>query len=104
MPTAWIMDHASPGADFGLLGQIGLGLLAVVFGQALFRVSQGLVLLRLGVVSEVETQAALWDRLLRLRPSFFREFSSGDLLSRMGAVAEVIHELNGAAIRSLFSI
>jgi ATP-binding cassette subfamily C protein len=101
--TAWIMDHAIPGADFELLWQIGLGLLAVVAGQALYRVSQGLVLLRLGVASEVETQSALWDRLLRLRPSFFRRFTSGDLQSRVMTVADVGRDITGNVLTSLFS-
>lgn len=101
--TAWIMDHAIPGADLDLLLQIGLGLGAVVLGQALYRVSQGLVLLRLGLVSEVETQAALWDRLLRLRPSFFRNYTSGDLQSRVMAVADVGRDITGNVLTTLVS-
>ena len=101
--TAWIMDRAIPGADLTLLWEIGLGLAAVVLGQVLYRVSQGLVLLRLGVVSEVETQSALWDRLLRLRPSFFRRFTSGDLQSRVMAVADVGRDITGNVLTTLFS-
>jgi NHLM bacteriocin system ABC transporter ATP-binding protein len=101
--TAWIMDHAIPGADLALLLQIGLGLGAVIVGQALYRVAQGLVLLRLGVVSEVETQSALWDRLLRLRPSFFRNYTSGDLQSRVMAVADVGREITGNVLTTLVS-
>jgi NHLM bacteriocin system ABC transporter ATP-binding protein len=101
--TAWIMDRAIPGADLTLLWEIGLGLSAVVLGQVLYRVSQGMVLLRLGVISEVETQSALWDRLLRLRPSFFRQFTSGDLQSRVMAVADVGRDITGNVLTTLFS-
>jgi len=101
--TARIMDHAIPDADGRLLLEIGLGLGAAVLGQALYRLSEGVVLLRVGVGSEAETQAALWDRLLRLRPSFFRRFSSGDLQSRVMAVDDVGRDITGNVMTTLFS-
>ena len=100
---ALLMDHAIPDADRRLLLEIGAGLLAAAFGQTVFRLSQGLVLLRLGLASEADSQAAVWDRLLHLRPSFFRRFSSGDLQSRVMAVSEISRQLSGVTLTSLFS-
>ena len=49
-------------------------LVEVEFGR---RLAQGIILQRIGIGSEADSQAALWDRVLRLRPSFFRGYSSG---------------------------
>jgi ATP-binding cassette subfamily C protein len=61
------------------------------------------VLLRIGLASEGESQAALWDRLLRLRPSFFRGYSSGDLQSRVMVVHEIGRDLSTTTLSTLFS-
>jgi len=100
---AVLMDNAIPDANPRLLIELGAGLIAAAFGQTIFSLSQGIVLMRIGVGSEAESQAALWDRLLRLRPSFFRRFSSGDLQSRVMAVNEVGRELSGTTLTTLFS-
>ena len=99
--TALMMDHAIPDASRLLVFQIGAALLAAAFGQTVFKLSQGIVLMRLGIASGAETQAAVWDRLLRLRPSFFRRFSSGDLQSRVMSVSAVGRELTGATLTSV---
>ena len=101
--TGWIIDKAIPDANRKLLVELSLGLTAAAFGIVVFTVSQSLVLLRVGIGSEAALQAALWDRLLRLRPSFFRQFSSGDLQQRVSTVSTVGRELNGAALSGLFS-
>lgn len=101
--TALIMDNAVPDSDRRLLFEIGAGLLAVAFGRILFQAAQAFVLVRIGLMAEADGQAALWDRLLRLRPTFFRRFPSGDLQSRVMAVSEVGQKVSGAMLSSLFS-
>lgn len=101
--TAVLMDHAIPDADRRLLFEIGAGLLAATIGATIFRLSQGIVLLRLGLASEAESQAAIWDRLLRLRPAFLRDYSSGDLQSRTMAVHEIGRQATGVLLTSLFA-
>jgi len=101
--TALLMDYAIPDADQRLLLEIGAGLLAAALGQTLFFLAQGIVLARLGLQTESHGQAAVWDRLLRLRPSFFRGFSSGDLQSRVMAVSNIGRQLSGVTLSTLFS-
>jgi len=101
--TALLMDHAIPDADRRALFEIGAGLIAATLGVAIFRLSQGIVLLRLGLASEAETQAAVWDRLLRLRPSFLRGYSSGDLQSRTTAIQEIGHQASGVLLSTIFA-
>lgn len=100
---AVLLDHAIPDANQRLLFEIGAGLLAAAVGAVIFHIAQGLVLLRIGLASESESQAALWDRLLRLRPSFFRGYSSGDLQSRVMVVNEIGRELSTTTLSTLFS-
>lgn len=101
--TALLVDEAIPNADGALLAQLALAIGAVAVGSALFSLAQGLVILRLGLKSDIVSQSALCDRLLRLRPSFFRKYSSGDLQSRVMAVSEVGQELNGITLRGLLT-
>jgi NHLM bacteriocin system ABC transporter ATP-binding protein len=101
--TAILMDNAIPESDERLLWEIGAGLMAAALGRVIFSLSQSLILMRFGIGSEADTQSALWDRLLRLQPSFFRNYSSGDLQSRVMAVTQIGRELSGATISTVFS-
>jgi ABC-type bacteriocin/lantibiotic exporter with double-glycine peptidase domain len=101
--TAILIDNAIPDADRGLLRQLGMGLLAAAFGKALFEFVQGLVTNKLETDSTSSSQAAVWDRLLRLRPSFFRRYSTGDLASRASAISGIRQKLNVTTLGTLFS-
>ncbi|MHC5732999.1 MAG: ABC transporter transmembrane domain-containing protein, partial [Nostoc sp.] len=82
-----IIDNAIPDSDRGLLLQIGLGLLVATLGTALFQLAQGFALLRMESAGDASTQAGVWDRLLNLPVSFFRQYTTGDLLSRITSVS-----------------
>jgi len=101
--TALLVDHAIPDADLGMLAQLGLGLLAAAGGAAAFRFTQGIAMMRIETGADVATQSAVWDRLLGLQLSFFRRFSTGDLLSRVTAVSQIRAYLSGTTLRTLFS-
>jgi ATP-binding cassette subfamily C protein len=100
---ALIVDRVIPDSDWDTLWQIGLGLLAAALGGALFRLSQGIAMLRLETAADTVTQSAVWDRLLNLQLSFFRRFSTGDLVSRVTAISQIRAYLSGTTLRSLFS-
>jgi ATP-binding cassette subfamily C protein len=101
--TAWLVDRAIPDADTRLVWQIGLGLAAAAVGAAIFRLSQGIALLRMETGADVATQSAVWDRLLNLQLAFFRRFATGDLQSRVTAVSQIRNYLGGTTMRTLFS-
>jgi ATP-binding cassette subfamily C protein len=101
--TALLVDHAIPGADTGLLAQLGLGLLAAAIGGALFHYAQGIAILRLETAADAATQSAVWDRVLNLQLAFFRRFATGDLESRVTAVSQIRGYLSGTTLRTLFS-
>lgn len=101
--TAILIDSAIPDADRSLLGQIGLGLLATAFGSTLFQLAQGFAIMRVETFADATTQAAVWDRLLNLKASFFRKFSIGDLNSRVSAVSQIRQRLSSTVLRSIFT-
>ncbi len=93
--TSILIDNAIPDSDRGLLWQIGLGLIIAAIATALFRLTQGFTLLRVETASDSSTQPAVWDRLLNLPVSFFRQYTTGDLQSRVNSVTSIRRQLGG---------
>jgi len=101
--TAILIDNAIPDADRGLLVQIALGLFAAAFGGTLFQLAQGLAIMRLETFADSSTQAAVWDRLLNLKASFFRSYSTGDLDSRVTAISVIRQKLSSTVLKTIFT-
>ena len=101
--TAVLIDDAIPYGNRGLLIQIGLVLLAVAFGRSCFQFTQAIAAMRLETSSDINLQAAVWDRLLKLHPSFFRDFSTGDLQARVSSINAISSRLSGTALDALLS-
>ncbi|OCQ90736.1 NHLP bacteriocin export ABC transporter permease/ATPase subunit [Oscillatoriales cyanobacterium USR001] len=97
-----LIDYAIPSADRGLIWQIALGLLAVNFGSTLLNLVQDVAATRAQTLAEVQTQAATWDRLLKLPPTFFRKYTMGDLQSRVSGINQLNQILTGTVMGSLF--
>jgi len=57
---------------------------------------------RVTTASNSVTQAAVWDRLLKLRPSFLRKYSTGDLTSRAMAISTIFRHLSATGLRAIF--
>lgn len=101
--TAALVDTVVPYSDTALLVQIGLGLLAAAFGAASFRLAQAIASLRVETSSDAHLQAAIWDRLLKLRTSFYRQYATGDLNSRVSSITSIRRKLSGSALQGIFS-
>jgi NHLM bacteriocin system ABC transporter ATP-binding protein len=101
--TAILIDQAIPDANRALLYQIAFGLLAATLGTSLFQLTQGFAIMRLETFADTTTQAAVWDRLLTLKPSFFREFSIGDLSARVSVISQIRQKLSNTILKTLFS-
>ena len=101
--TSILIDNAIPDSDRGLLWQIGLGLIVAAIATALFRLTQGLALLRVETASDSATQTAVWDRLLNLPISFFRQYTTGDLQSRVNSVTSIRRQLGGNTLINLIT-
>ena len=101
--TAVLIDEAIPYGSRGILLQIGLLLLATAFGRACFQFMQAIAAMRIETASDASLQAAVWDRLLKLPTPFFREYSTGDLQSRVSSITTIRRKLSGTALSAILS-
>jgi NHLM bacteriocin system ABC transporter ATP-binding protein len=101
--TAILINQAIPNGDRLVLLQLALGLLAVSLGKTAFNLYQGLVALRVSNGINTSLQIAVWDRLLRLKPSLIRQFTTGDLLVRIMSISQIYSIFSGATQRTLLS-
>lgn len=100
--TGILIDSAIPDANRGLIWQIAMGLMAVTAGKIGFQLIQAIATARLQALTNLDTQTAIWDRLLKLRVSFFRKYSTGDLQSRVSAISQIHHILSGSVLTTIF--
>ena len=101
--TAVLVDDAIPFGSTSLLIQIGLTLIAVTLGRTSFRLVQAIAAMRLETSSDAVLQGAVWDRLLKLNTGFFRDYATGDLLSRVSSITAIRRKLSGSALDAILS-
>ncbi|WP_016953681.1 NHLP bacteriocin export ABC transporter permease/ATPase subunit [Anabaena sp. PCC 7108] len=103
LTTGILIENAIPDANRNLLFEIGLCLLGVSFGTTIFGIGQSVASSRLQTFADIETQSAVWDRLLKLKVSFFRKYTIGDLQGRVSAVSQIRGLLSGTILQTIFS-
>jgi NHLM bacteriocin system ABC transporter ATP-binding protein/NHLM bacteriocin system ABC transporter peptidase/ATP-binding protein len=101
--TALLVSNAIPDSDRLLLWQLGLALFAAALGKSAFQLAQGILALRVENAADGNLQTAVFDRLLKLAPGFFRRYTSGDLLVRLLAIDQIRSLLSDATQRTLLS-
>jgi NHLM bacteriocin system ABC transporter ATP-binding protein len=101
--TGIIFDDVIPEADRGLLGQYTVLLAVGAVAIALFGYGQSISLLRMRGKMDGAIQSAVWDRLLRLPMSFFREYNAGDLANRAMGINAISSTLTGVTLLSVLS-
>jgi ATP-binding cassette subfamily C protein len=103
LATGILIDRALPTGDRTMLMQIGVGLLFFALGTVSLNWVQALATLRLEAQSEATMQVAVWDRLLQLSPGFFRQYTVGDLESRVSGISQIRRALTGTTLRTLLT-
>jgi NHLM bacteriocin system ABC transporter ATP-binding protein len=98
-----IVDTAIPDGNRDLLFQIASCLLCIAIGSTWFSLGQGLATLRMKSGVTLTMQAAIIDRLLKLPVSFFKKYSSGDLVNRSMIITEIASEVSGIALKAIFA-
>ncbi len=84
--TAFVFSTIVPSGDRTGLGEIAAVLVVIAVTIGVFTFVRGVVTVRVQARVDNALQAALWDRLLALPPSFFRGFTAGDLATRVMSV------------------
>jgi NHLM bacteriocin system ABC transporter ATP-binding protein len=99
--TGSILGIAIPDGRFGLLGDMLLLLVAAALGSTGFQVARAMSVIRLGTHLDQRLQAAVWDRVMRLKTSFFRQYSVGDLTERVLGIDWIRRLLTGATVTAV---
>jgi NHLM bacteriocin system ABC transporter ATP-binding protein len=106
--TAPFFNSVLPRAETGTLGTVVLALAMTALGVSAFELVRNFSLLRIEGHMEASVQAAIWDRLLRLSPGFFRSYSTGDLADRVLNVTTIRSTLtlalSGSVMDAMFSL
>ena len=97
-----------PSGQPDLIAPIGALLLGVMISSALIGACRNLVMARVTTKIDVATEAATFARVLALPAKFFKEYSSGNLASRISSVsmlAQIITSvLLGAGLTAILSL
>ena len=98
--VAEVLPFSSRAALAGLVATVAmLSLLALLAGML-----SGASLMRIEGRSAARVEAAMWSRLLRLPPQFFRSTMSGELLARMDTLRQVRDAVAGAVARASLAL
>jgi NHLM bacteriocin system ABC transporter ATP-binding protein len=103
LASAYIVDQFLPAGMRRALLQSLLLLLSVAFSLSMLAVTRAFAVLRIEGKMDANLQTALWDRLISLPATFFREYTSGDLAIRSLGVSEIRKSLTNAVASSLLS-
>jgi ATP-binding cassette subfamily C protein len=101
--TGILFGRIIPAGDHGQLLWLALVLAASAVVMTLFDFVQGVASVRLETRMNSSVEAGVWDRLLNLPTSFFRQYSTGDLAMRAMGVARIRQLLTDAAMSSVLT-
>ncbi|MDP9352239.1 MAG: ABC transporter transmembrane domain-containing protein, partial [Chloroflexota bacterium] len=104
LATAHLVDTIIPAGSRGQLLLLTPVLVVTAFAVLLFEVTRSIAILRVEGRMGADLQAALWDRLLDLPATFFREYTAGDLASRALGITLIREALAGATIAAILGV
>lgn len=99
--TSFIFDYIIPNGEITQLYQIILGLIVAACASGLFGLVRAVALLRLSSKINLNLEVGIWDRLIRLPVSFFKNYTSGELVVRAMAASGMRHIIGGVVISSI---
>jgi ATP-binding cassette subfamily C protein len=99
--TSQVFDSAIPQAQRNALAGFGVALVVSAAAAAVFKFVQGVATVRVQTRMSSAIQAAVWDRILNLPTTFFRQFSAGDLADRAQGVDAIQKLVSGAGVAAI---
>ena len=101
---AVVADSVLPYGDARGLIRYTAVLAALAVAAGVLTVFQGTALMRIEGRVASRLASAVWDRVLRLKPEFFREYSAGDLSARIGVFDSLRDKFSGTVGGPLLSV
>lgn len=106
--SAQIFDSVIPGGRYLLLFELVFIILAFETANIGFSILINLGLTRINLKWDLALQAAIWDRLLNLKITFFHRYTTGELLEKIKGLNTVINTLSPdfmkRSLTALFSL
>jgi ATP-binding cassette subfamily C protein len=103
LASGHLFDSVFPAADHNRMLQLVLVLFIAALVTLLFEATRALTMLRIEGKASSDLQAAVWGRVLALPVPFFRQYSAGDLATRINGINEIRQALSGTVITTLIS-
>jgi NHLM bacteriocin system ABC transporter ATP-binding protein len=101
--TGLIISNVIPGEERDQLLLFVAALTVNAIVVSLFEFAQGIAVLRMEARMDSTVEAGVWDRLLNLPASFFRQYSTGDLVARAMGIGQIRQVITQAAMSSLLT-
>jgi NHLM bacteriocin system ABC transporter ATP-binding protein len=99
--TGAVLGFAIPDGRTTLLSDMMILLVAASVGNVGFHAVRLVAMTRLGSYIDRRLQPAVWDRVMRLRTSFFRDYSVGDLTLRILGIDTIRRIVAGTTLNAL---
>ena len=100
----YLVGSVIPNGSAAALFQLTALLAGVAIVAALAHTLRGTALMRLEGRVAARLFGAMWDRLLRLKPAFFRRFTTGDLITRAMTFQNLRDQVAGVAANAMLSV
>ena len=100
----FIANNVIPAGDHGLLYAATATLAVLAMIGSLLHVARGMALMSLEGRAASRIEAAFWDRLLRLRPSFLHRYPAGDLATRGTTFQHLRDAVQGVVADAVLSV
>ena len=101
--TNTLVSRVLPETDYSLLLESLVVVTLIIIASVTSQYVQGLMTLRLETISDLRLQTALWDRLTKLPLLFIKNYSVGDLNTRVSAVYRIRRQINADTLTSLLA-
>ena len=98
-----LFDTIIPGAQRSQLYQMATLLFTAELVGFLISLTSSVAMQRMEGRMEAGIQSAVWDRLLSLPVTFFKDYSSGDLVGRSLAIGQIRQMLTSTALTSIMT-
>lgn len=101
--TQTIFSDIIPINDYQSLSAVTQIMLLTGFTMAALSIVRSIAVLRITNHVDMSVEAAMWGRLLQLPVKFFRQFETGELLSRMNGIEVVKSFFTGEFVGQVFN-
>lgn len=99
--TSSVVDLLVPEGASSAIVVVGIALVVLAISSGLFNLVQNFATSELTQLGQLRVESALWDRTLSLPLRFFRQYSSGDMVTRLTVVDQLKNLLSSQTVTAI---